>query len=117
MNILGFNITLSKIFGTTLSNSEKTNVEDARKVVDTYRTEHNAMTSKSQESGIYVKLIEGLNKLGYTTTDKEHPSDAIDKFFEKNELYNIDELGYTDKEDFYTTATKEDRDTIIAKWK
>ena len=98
----------------SLTVSDKKSVEDGRNVVDTYRTDHDA---RKADNIIYGELIKGLNAQGYTTTEKEHPSDAIGKFFNNSDLYNLEELGFDDKEDFRANATKEDIEKLEKMWR
>jgi len=93
----------------------RSKVLEGRKAVDAYREAHRQLHSEPWHRGIpeeHMPLLdEMLSKL------KGQGFSWLQKFFDTSELLNIQELGFSSKEDFEAKATEADRETLSGMWR
>lgn len=97
-----------------------------REAVDAYREAHHQLHSKPWHRGVPEEhtplletLVTALEKLGFTSTETDFEpkkTEILAKFFNASELLNIQELGFTDREDFGIKATDADSEALRLKW-
>ena len=92
----------------------KDNILAGRTAVDAYRADHAKLYSKPWHKGIPEEhtplldnLLADLKGQGFT---------SLDEFFDASELLNIEELGFTSREDFEAEATEADREALEGMW-
>ena len=85
-----------------------------REAVDAYREAHHQLHSKHRHKGIPEEHTPLLNIM--LRAFKGLGFNAIQEFFEANELLNIQELGFADKEDFEARAIDADREALSWMW-
>ena len=106
--------------------AEKNKVFQGREAVDAYRTAHTVLHSHGWYKGIsedhtplLKKLIDELEKIGITSAELEFEpkkTEILAKLWVDSDLLNIQELGFTDMEDFKSRATEEDALALEGKW-
>jgi len=86
-----------------------------RKAVDAYREAHIQLHSQPWHKGVPEEHTPLLNTmLGKL---KRQGFNTIQEFFDDSDLLNIQELGFTDREDFKAKAKDIDRETLELKWR
>lgn len=106
--------------------ADKQKIEAGRNQVEAYRTAHAQMHSKPWHRGIPKEhtplleaLVNALAGLGFTSTETDFEpkkTEILAKFFNASVLLNLEELGFTDWEDFIARATEADREALRLKW-
>jgi hypothetical protein len=96
-----------------LTVEEKEAIEKGRPIVDEYRLAHSKTKDTYELGFLLAKLVIDLDGLKLNK-EKEH---SCDVFFDKSYLYNIEALGYDDKEDFDANATIADKEALEQMWK
>ncbi len=93
---------------------DKVKVEKGRMAVDAYRTAHIQLYSGGWHKGIpevhtplLEKMLADLKKQGFN---------SLDEFFTASEELNVQELGFKDRADFETKASKTDMETLDRMW-
>lgn len=93
---------------------DKQKVLAGRHRVDVYRTAHTALHSQGWHKGIpeehtpLLNIMLGAFKgLGFS---------SVDEFFVASELFNIQELGFKNIEDFKAKATETDIQKLMEMW-
>jgi len=102
----------------------KGRVLKGRKAVDAYRTAHTALHAGGWYKGIsedhtplLEKLVADLEKLGITSAELDFEpkkTEILAKLWAESNLLNIQELGFTSREDIKTEA---DREALELKWR
>ena len=106
--------------------SDNDRVLSARQAVDAYREAHRQLHAGGWYKGIsedhtplLEKLVSDLDKLGFTSTEagfEPKKTEILAGFWADSDLQNIEELGFTGKEDFEARATEADREALEEKW-
>lgn len=91
------------------------NILAGRTAVDAYRTAHTKLHSTSWHKGIPEEHTPLLNTL--LGGLKEQDFDSLKEFFDSSEELNMKELGFTDRQDFETRATDNDREALEEMWR
>ena len=107
-----------------MDTKEKKEVEDARLAVEKYRNAHDQMyvdfkgrQDLDTQAQIFDTFLKDLGDQGFVISDQETPSNAIDRFFDKSVLYNVQELGYKDYDDYMAKVSLSDKETFETMWK
>lgn len=105
---------------------DKKKVLAGREAVDAYREAHLQLYSGPWHEGIPEEhtplletMVDALEKLGYTSTETDFgpkATEILDKFWDENYLLNLEELGFTSRDDFKARATEADRETLRLVW-
>lgn len=106
--------------------ANKQKILAGRKAVDAYRTAHTKLHSKPWHKGIPEEhtplpkaLVNALEGLGFTSAEidfEPKKTEILAKFWADSDLLNIQELGFTNREDFDKNATKADKESLEAMW-
>jgi len=101
----------------SISQAERDKVLRVRKAVDAYREAHSLIHSVPWHKGVpeehtapLLQLKKALVELGY----KEEA--ALNDAFTDSDLLNIQELGFTDRDDFEARATEADKLALEEEW-
>ena len=93
----------------------KSKILAGRKAVNAYRKAHHALHSKpwhrdipEEHTPLLNIMLKSLKGLGFNT---------IQEFFDASEELNIQELGFTSREDFWGRATESDTEVLEGKWR
>ena len=92
----------------------KANILAGRKAVDAYREAHAKLHSKPWHRGIPEEHTPLLNNLSAKLRGQGFNS--LDEFFDASDLLNVQELGFTNTEDFEANATDADRKALEGMW-
>ncbi len=97
-----------------------------RNQIDAYRTAHSKLYSKGWHKGIPEEhtpllkaLVNALEGLGFTSTETDFEpkkTEILAKFWADSDLLNVQELGFTSKEDFEVRASEADREALEGMW-
>lgn len=97
-----------------------------RNQVDAYRTAHTALHRKpwrktipEEHTPLLKALVNALEGLGFTSTEtdfEQKKNVILAKFWRDSELLNIQELGFTDMDDFKARATNADMEALDRMW-
>lgn len=107
-----------------MDDKEKKEVEDARLAVEKYRNAHDQMyvdfkgrQDTDTQIKIFGDLLKELEIYGFIAEKEQPPHEAISVFFDKSLLYNVQELGYEDYDDYKTNSSLNDKETLQTMWK
>jgi len=93
----------------------RSKVLEGRKAVDAYREAHRQLHSEPWHRGIPEEHTPLLNKL---LAELEGQGQGwLQEFFALSELLNLQELGFSSKEDFEARATEADSETLSGMWR
>jgi len=105
---------------------DKQKVLSGRKAVDAYRTAHAKLYEKGWHRGVPEEhtpllkaMVNALEGLGFTSTEADFEpkkNEVLAKFWDDSDLLNVQELGFTDMEDFRARVTKAEREALETKW-
>ncbi len=92
----------------------RSEVVEGRKAVDAYRETHRQLHSEPWHRDIPEEHTPLLNKL---LSELEGQGFSwLQEFFDTSELLNIQELGFSSREDFEARATEADREALRRMW-
>ena len=106
--------------------ADKEKILAGRVAVKEYRDAHKQLHSHGWYKGIsedhtplLEKLVAALEKIGITSAElgfEPKKTEILAKFWDDSDLVNIQELGFTDTEDFKARATDADALALEEKW-
>ncbi len=106
--------------------ANKEQILASRKAVEAYREAHTHLYDRGWHEGIPEEhrpllkaLVNALDGLGFTSTETDfepRKTEILSKFWADSDKLNIQELGFTDREDFDARATEADREALDRKW-
>lgn len=97
-----------------------------RKAIEQYRADHPQLYVGGYYKGMHDAhtpllntMLAELKKQGFTsnkTNFEAEKTEILAKFFGASELLNLQELGFTSREDFTTRAKVRDKEAMGRKW-
>ncbi|KKM88165.1 hypothetical protein LCGC14_1261490 [marine sediment metagenome] len=105
---------------------DKAKILAGRTAVDAYRAAHGQLYLKPWHKGVpeeHMPLLEtlvtALEGQGFTSTEADFEpkkDEILEKFWKDSNLLNVQELGFTDREDFMDRGSLVDREELRLKW-
>ncbi|KKN87079.1 hypothetical protein LCGC14_0263490 [marine sediment metagenome] len=105
---------------------DKDKILAGRVAVDAYRTAHNQLyvgvwhrDIPEEHAPLLETLVTALEGQGFTSTETDFEpkkDEILEKFWNDSNLLNVQELGFTDREDFMGRGSLVDRKELRLKW-
>lgn len=95
--------------------ASKRKILAGRKAVDAYRQAHAELHSKPWHKGVPEEHTPLLEKMLYELAKQDFLT--LKDFFDASDEFNIQELGFKDREDFEERARDENREALDGMWR